>query len=94
MKDVKKIGINVKLIGTVESCADRYGKMHIVVLYKYKDTILAWPTIGSSAYYTPILNKSFKITFNELSNEFLSEKKIVKRISYVKTLLGGQNEKK
>lgn len=84
MRDFKKYGINVRLIGTVETADDRYGKRHIVVLFKHKDTILAWPTTGTNAGFQHALNKKHKITFNELNDEFLSDKKCVKRISYVK----------
>lgn len=86
MSDIKKNGINVKLISTVETNYDKYGHCHIAVLYKYKDTILAWPTTGTNAGFEHALNKTFKITFSELSDEFLNNKKCVKRISYVKVI--------
>lgn len=84
--DIKKRGIEVELIGTVETNVDKYGKTHIVVLYKYKKTILAWPTVGVSKCFEHMLNKKVKITFSELDRFFIEDERSIKRISYVRTL--------
>lgn len=84
--EVRKSGIKVKCVGALETNRDKYGNTHIAVLYKYKETILGWPTTGTKAYFEPHIGKTHKITFNELSNEFLDKitSKDVARISYVK----------
>lgn len=88
-KDVKKKGIKVKCLGALETNVDKYGHTHIAVIYKYKNTILGWPTTGISSCLDDSIGKTYKITFSELSEEFL--KKItsinkIHRISYVKEI--------
>lgn len=84
-----KTGIKVQTLGAIETNCDKYGHTHVVVIYSVIDDgqLLAWPTTGSDAYFTPEVGKKHTITFKELCDDFLKKSKVgIKRISYVKYL--------